>query len=525
MSKGAMSKGARSKGNVLGGNMLGETVLSYFKKPFKGGIHPKSCKELTQTQAIESDFKPARIYLSLQQRNGTMLISQVEVGELVGKGQLIGKGSSDFCVPLHSPINGRVEAIKDYVSAHPSGIKCKTIIIKADDRLGWATNILPSDPTKISPEEMIQRVLDAGVVGLGGGGFSTGLKMRLARSQKVHTLLINGGECEPYLTCDDRLMQEKATEIVAGVALMILAVGCKQAIIAIEDNKPESIRAIKSACEENDAITVKIVPSLYPMGSELHLIKAVTGKALPPGVRSTSLGILVNNVATARAVYHAIRFQRPLIDRVFTVSGGGIENPRNLVVPVGTQVSDLLQACGGLTMSARRLIAGGPMMGQVIPSHLSPLDKSIGGLLVLNDEEVRQEQSHDCIRCGRCVKACPMGLMPFQMAALSRNSDYESLQDYGIENCLFCGACSYVCPSNISLVQQFMHSRGQINSQRNLSKKMIFAKQLAEAKTERMAKELAAKKAVKAAKAAAKAEKAKKKTSKRATRNKTAGEN
>lgn len=493
-------------------------MLSYFQKPFKGGIHPKACKELTQSQSIETDFKPKRVYLSLQQRNGTMLTPQVEVGDLVGKGELIAKGSSEFCVPLHAPINGQVEAITDYVSAHPSGLKCKTIIIKADERLGWARDIAPSDPSKLSSQEMIQRVLDAGVVGLGGAGFSTGLKMRLAREQKVHTLLINGGECEPYLTCDDRLMQEKAIEIVAGVALMILAVGCKKAIIAIEDNKPASIDAITSACSEQDQISVKIVPSLYPMGSELHLIKAVTGNALPPGVRSTSIGILVNNVATARAVYYAIRFQRPLIERVFTVSGGGVEKPRNLVVPVGTQVRDLLEACGGLTMSAKRLIAGGPMMGQIIPSHLAPLDKSIGGLLVLTEEEVRQEQSHDCVRCGRCVKACPMGLMPYQMAALSRNSDYQALQDYGIQNCLFCGACSYVCPSRISLVQQFMHSRGQINSQRNLSKKMTFVKQLAEAKTERLSKELAAKKAAKEAKAN------KKKSARRATRSKVTGE-
>lgn len=474
-----------------------------FKKPFSGGIHLEGNKEFTQDKAIENTLKPVRIYLGLRQRNGTMLSSLVKVGDRVGKGQLVAKGSSEFCVPLHSPVNGFVEAIKDHVSIHPSGIKNKTLVIHSDPNvLGWAEDIPPSNVDALSSDEMIQRVLDAGVVGLGGGGFPTGIKMRLARNQKVHTLLINGGECEPYLTCDDRLMQEKAVEIVAGVDLMVKAIGCQQAIIAIEDNKPESIRAVQEACSENDRIKVHVVPSLYPMGSERHLIKAVTGKVIPAGMLSANLGILVNNVATAQAVYHAIRFQRPLIERVFTISGAGIEQPRNLVVPVGTLVTELITACGGLTMNAERLIAGGPMMGQLIPSPMSPVDKSIGGLLALCKTEVREEQSHDCVRCGRCVKACPMGLMPFQMGALSRVSDYESLKEYGIENCLLCGACSFVCPSRIPLVQHFMHSRGQINAQRSMSKKMTVAKQLSESRKERLSKELEAKKAAKAAKAA-----------------------
>jgi electron transport complex protein RnfC len=472
-----------------------------FRRPFRGGIHLEGNKELTQGKPIEDELKPQRLFLSLRQRNGTMLQPLVQVGDTIGKGQLIAQGVGELSVPLHSPVNGYVEAIKNHISIHPSGIKSLTIVIKADYKvLGWATDIPPSNPANLLPEEMIQRVLDAGIVGLGGGGFPTGIKMRLARSKKVHTLLINGGECEPYLTCDDRLMQEKASEIVAGVRLMVQAVGCKQAIIAIEDNKPASITAIKGACSEIDFINVHIVPSLYPMGSERHLIKTVIGKTVPHGVRSASQGILVNNVATARAVFHAIRFQRPLIDRVFTVTGRGIETPRNLVVPVGTPVGDLLGACGGLTMGAARLIAGGPMMGQTIPSPLAPVDKSIGGLLALCQSEVRAEQSHDCVRCGRCVKACPMGLMPFQMGALSRVSDYESLLDYGIENCLFCGACAFVCPSRIPLVQHFMHSRGQINAQRSMSKKMALAKQLSEARQQRITKEIEAKKALKAAK-------------------------
>jgi electron transport complex protein RnfC len=363
---------------------------------------------------------------------------------------------------------------------------------------------------------MIQRVLDAGVVGLGGAGFPTGVKMRLALQKKVHTLLINGGECEPYLTCDDRLMQEKAAEIINGVALMVQAIGCKQAIVAIEDNKPNSIEAMTQASSHLDKINVQTVPSLYPMGSERHLVKAVTGKAIAPGQLSTELGILVHNVATARAVYHAIRYQRPLVDRVLTVSGQGIETPKNLLVPIGTPVHEILTACGGMKIGAHRIVAGGPMMGQVIPSPYSPVDKSVGGLLVLVHEEVRTEQSHDCVRCGRCVQACPMGLMPFQMAAHSKVSDYEGARDYGLDHCLLCGACSYVCPSKLPLVQHFQHARGQVNAQRSMLKKSTLARQLTEAKQKRLEREAQAKRQAKANR--------KKRTPRRAPKKDTAGE-
>ena len=478
-------------------------MLNLFNKSFSGGIHLKHHKEDTANKAVEKRVEPLRVYLSLRQRNGTMLKSLVKAGDEVGKGQLLAKGSNDFSVPLHSPVNGKVEAIKSYTSIHPSGIKSETIIIKADHKnKAWGSEIEACNTNLLSSDEMIQRVMDAGVVGLGGAGFPTAIKLRLAKKEKVHTLLINGGECEPYLTCDDRLMQENAAEVVAGVHLMLQAIGGKQAIIAIEDNKPESIAAIEAACSHIEVIDVHVVPSIYPMGSELHLIKAVTGTSIPRHIRSASLGLLVNNVATARAVYHAIRYQRPLVDRIFTISGGGIEEPKNLVVPVGTPVSELITACGGLKMNAERIIAGGPMMGQIIPAPAAPVDKSIGAILALSKEEVRDEQSHDCVRCGRCVSACPMGLMPFQMGALSRVSDYETLQDYGIDNCLFCGACSFVCPSRIPLVQHFMHSRGQINAQRSMNNKMALAKELSQSKTLRLVKEQEAKKAAKAEKAA-----------------------
>ncbi|TCS38880.1 electron transport complex subunit RsxC [Reinekea marinisedimentorum] len=499
-------------------------MQTLFAKPFRGGIHPTGHKERTEQSQIEKLPTPKRIFLGLQQRNGTLLTPLVKVGDYVGKGQLVAKGASDMAVPLHSPVNGTVVEIRDYVSAHPSGIKIKTLIIKSSEDNSWSENYPPINPDTLSQDEMIQRILDAGIVGLGGAGFPSGVKLRLAKQKGVHTLLINGGECEPYLTCDDRLMQEHASEVVAGIELMVRAIGAKEALVAVEDNKPRSIEALSHAASEIENISVKVVPSLYPMGSERHLIKAVTGKTVAPGELSVALGILVHNVATARAVYHALRFNRPLIERVITVSGGGIEQPKNLVVPIGTPVSDLLTACGGLTMSAQRLVAGGPMMGQVIPSPYTPVDKSIGGLLALNEQEVRDDQSHDCLRCGRCVSACPMGLMPFQMAAHSRVSDYEGAQDYGLNNCLLCGACSYVCPSRIPLVQHFSHARGQINAQRSMAQKSALARKLTDARKQRLDREAAAKQAEKEAKAAARKKKAAEKKAKQAAAKAAAGE-
>ena len=478
-------------------------------KPFTGGIHPEGHKELTQDVPIVHGTSPSRVYLGLQQRNGFVLKSKVNLGDSVYKGQLVAAGASDMCVPLHSPVNGTVVAIEPYISAHPSGLKCNTMIIEGNGDPNWGTGHLPCDTDALSPEAIIQRVLDAGVVGLGGAGFPSGLKLRFARQKKVHTLLINGGECEPYLTCDDRLMRESAAEIVAGVQLMVRAVGAQQAIIAIEDNKPDSISAIESACSEHQQITVQKVPSLYPMGSERHLIKAATQQTVPPGQLSTEIGILVHNVATARAIFHAVRYQRPLIDRVLTVSGGALEKPANLTVPIGTLVSQLIAKCGGLKMEAARLVAGGPMMGQVLPSPHVPVDKSVGGILALSSDEIREEQSHDCIRCGRCVNACPMGLMPFQMAAHSKISDLDGAQHFGLDHCLLCGACSYVCPSRIPLVQYFQHARGAVNARRTMARKSTEARQLTEARSLRLAKEAEAKKAAAEEKKAAKAAKRK----------------
>jgi electron transport complex protein RnfC len=473
-----------------------------FSTPFRGGIHPKTYKSLSNDKAIAKDFWPRNVYLSLQLRNGALLKPLVAVGEHVLRGQLVAVGRSDMVAPIHSPVNGMVTGITRHMTAHPSKAQCETIIIRANRDKSWCTQVTKGNFYNQTADEIIEKINRAGIVGLGGAGFPTAAKLRFARQAEVETLVINGGECEPYLTCDDLTMREYASEVIAGVRLMLKACGAEKAVIGIEDNKQEAREQLSSLASDDDNIEVVTVPSIYPMGSERHLIKAVTGKTVPLGQLSTAIGILVNNIATAQAVYHAVRFNRPLVSRVITVSGKGIAEPQNIEVPVGTPVHEILAHCGGFSDETERLIFGGPMMGQVITSPHIPLDKCVGGILALTEDEVRQRDHQECIRCGQCVRACPMGLMPFQMAAFTRVSDFNKAEEMGVNFCLSCGACSYVCPSSIPLVQYFQHAKGALNANKMKEKKSAQAKLLTEARKQRLEKEAEAKKAAKAAKAA-----------------------
>ena len=477
-------------------------MQTIFRKPFRGGIHPKAFKSLTKDSGITKDFWPRSVFLSLQLRNGALLKPLVGVGDKVTRGQLVAVGRSDMIAPIHSPVNGTVTGITSHLTSHPSKAKCETIIIRANQDKTWGTSYTQGNFYRFEPDEIISKIKDAGIVGLGGAGFPTAAKLRFARQANVKTLVINGGECEPYLTCDDLAMQEYSDEVIAGIRLMMKAAGAEEAIIGVEDNKPEAYGQLRSAASDDENIRVMSVPSIYPMGSERHLIKAVTGQTVPLGQLSTNIGILVHNIATARAVYHAVRFNQPLVSRLITVSGKGILEPVNMDVPVGTPVSEILEFCGGFSEDTERLIFGGPMMGQVITSPHIPVDKCVGGILALTAEEVKERPHQECIRCGQCVRACPMGLMPFQMAAFSRVSDFKKTEELGVNSCLSCGACSYVCPSSIPLVQYFQHAKGAINATKMKEKKSAQAKVLTEARKQRLEKEAEAKRAAKAAKAA-----------------------
>ncbi|MDB1124136.1 electron transport complex subunit RsxC [Vibrio algarum] len=476
-------------------------MKTIFGRPFSGGIHPKTYKSLTKHKGIAKDFWPKNVYLSMQLRNGALLKPVVEVGDRVTRGQLVAVGRSDMIAPVHSPVNGLVTGITNHQTSHPSKAKCETIIIRSNQDKTWGTHTTPGNFYALDSTEIISKIQNAGIVGLGGAGFPTAAKLKFAKQANVTTLVINGGECEPYLTCDDLAMQQYSAEVIAGIRLMLKASGAQQAIIGVEDNKAAALEQLTSYADQDSNIRVMSVPSIYPMGSERHLIKTVTGKTVPLGQLSTQIGILVNNIATARAVYHAVRFNQPLVSRLVTVSGKGIQKPLNIEVPIGTPVREIVEYCGGFSEDTERLIFGGPMMGQVITSPHIPVDKCVGGILALTGDEVKASSQQECIRCGQCVRACPMGLMPFQMAAYSRISDFTKTEQLGVNYCLACGACSYVCPSNIPLVQYFHHAKGAINANKLKEKKSAQAKALTEARKLRLVKEAEAKRAAKAAKA------------------------
>lgn len=475
----------------------------------RGGIHPAAHKDRSAALPIGSLALPPRLYLSLRQHAGAEALPLVKVGERVLKGQLIAGSPSEMSAPIHAPSSGRIVEIGPILAPHPSGLTVNGMVLECDGEERWIELDVPTNPFEESPLLLADRVAQAGIVGMGGAIFPAAVKLKQGTRHEIKTVLVNGSECEPYLTCDDRLMRERAEAIVDGARLIQHILRAYRVVIAIEDNKPEALAAMRAASEPFGAIEVEAVPALYPMGSAKQLIQSITGREVPADARSTSVGALVHNVGTVYAIQQALRHGRPLISRVVSVAGSCVTNPRNLEVPIGTPAQLLLDACGGLQQEPARLLLGGPMMGVALPSLQVPMIKGATGLLALARHELRNDQASPCIRCASCVDACPMGLLPLEMAARARVDDLDGASDYGLRDCILCGCCSYVCPSHIPLVQYFQHALGQQDERRSAARKNDYIRQLTEARAERLAAEEAAKAAAKAAKAAAKAKPAK----------------
>jgi electron transport complex protein RnfC len=401
----------------------------------------------------------------------------------------------------------------DYPAAHPSALPTPTMLLEPDGLDRWVDLPEEIDPFSLDPDEISLRVGAAGVVGLGGAAFPSKVKLSLGRRSKIETLLINGGECEPYLTCDDRLMRERARQIVDGILIMLHGLGCEQSIVGIEDNKPEAFAAMSAAASELSAgkVQVALVPSMYPMGWDKQLIRYLTNKEVPAGGRATDVGVLMHNVGTAYAVQQAIRYRKPLISRVVTVSGGAVGAARNVEAPLGTPLACLLAHCGYRPEDAARYIMGGPMMGDALPHPNVPLVKGACGILALTREEIAASDAKSCIRCSRCVNVCPVGLLPLEMMTRIRAGQLESALHYGLKDCISCGSCSYACPSEIPLVHYFKYANGELLARDQANHKADQTKKLVEEKQARIARqkaEAAAAAAAAARKAAAKKPKA-----------------
>jgi len=459
----------------------------------RGGVHPDGRKDLSAEPPIRILPMPEYLYVPLQQHVGAPARLSVVVGDLVLKGQLIGASGGNISAPVHAPTSGRITAIGDFPAPHPSGLPSATITIEPDGADRWIEANVPDDPFSLSPEEISARVGAAGIVGLGGATFPSVVKLNLSRKSGITTLIINGGECEPYLTCDDRLMRERADGIVEGIRLIAYAAGAKEMLVGIEGNKPEAIAAMRKAAQGTE-VQIKVVPAMYPMGWDKQMIQVLTGKEVPAEGRSAEIGVLVHNVATAWAVREAIRFGRPLVSRVVTVSGAAVVAPGNLEVPIGALAADLIKACGGLSSDPARLVLGGPMMGAQLPHLNVPMVKGSSGLLALTGKEIglrvnANENANEpapCIRCSSCVRACPAGLLPLEMAAHIRAADLAAAVGLGLKDCIGCGSCSYVCPAHIPLVHFFNYAKGELAALEKAKLRNEATKKLADIRNERM---------------------------------------
>ncbi len=475
---------------------------------FHGGIHPAENKQQSLQTGITDAGIPAELVLPLSQHIGAPAAPVVAIGQRVLKGQPIAEATGYVSVPLHAPTSGTVIAIEDRQVAHPSGLLAPCIVIASDGEDKWTPHDGASHYEELAGTELLARIREAGIAGMGGAGFPTGVKLAVKPDTRVDTLIINGTECEPYITADDILMRERPQQIVSGVKILRHLLRPTQILIGIEDNKPEALAAMRAATAGSD-IEVVSFPTKYPSGGEKQLIEILTGRQVPSGGLPLDLGIICQNVGTAAAVHDAVILGRPLISRVTTVTGAGVNCPGNYQVLLGTPMSYLLARAGYRAESNRRLIMGGPMMGFTVASAEVPVVKTTNCLLVPTEVELpTPAPAQACIRCGLCAEVCPASLLPQQLFWFAQGKEYEKLERHHLFDCIECGACSWVCPSNIPLVQYYRASKAELLQLRRDNEKADHSRIRFEARQERIAREEAEKAAKRAARKRAAEERA-----------------
>ncbi len=427
---------------------------------FKHGIHPPDNKHLSDESKVEVMETPETLTMPLLQHLGVPCKQIVKSGQMVRYGELIGKGKAFVSASLHSPVAGKVKKNKMVTlpnGMHLSALTIQTMGEQISPQTIWdelrSPNLWPRDCISIyDPSTIVNVIQSCGIVGLGGAAFPTHVKVAPNDTRMIDTLMINGCECEPYLTCDYRLMKEAPRAIVTGALLTARAVSAREIVICVEDNKPDAIKKLKEATEQT-VIKIAVLRTKYPQGSEKQLIKSVIGLEIPLGGLPSDVGVAMSNVGTMATVARGIIEESPLTHRVISVSGRGIKNPKNLFVPIGISIGEVIRYCGGLTQDAARMLAGGPMMGFSFSDFNTPVTKGTSGITVLTHDEIRSDQETACIRCGRCVDACPMNLIPTRLALAARYNTPDISRQYYIHACFECGCCSYACPAKINLVQ------------------------------------------------------------------------
>ena len=435
------------------------------------GVHPPENKNLSSNSELSSPVSPADVNVPLQQHIGAPLEPVVSKGDEVLRGDKLGDSDAFVSAPVHAPISGVVTGIKKVTA--PSGDKVMAVGIKKseeeDEQKSFSALNLESSSGELTPEIIREKVKEAGITGMGGAMFPTHVKLSVPEDKEIDHFILNGAECEPYLTVDHRLMVEKTEEILQGFKFLMQAVEVEQGIIAIEENKPDAISKMKNLVDSENNIRVETLPSQYPQGGETVLIKTLLDREVPVEGLPLDVGVIVNNVATAAAVYQAVENNKPMLDRPLTVTGRGVKEPGNFIVPVGTSIEEVIEAAGGFAGQVGKVVAGGPMLGNSLADLSAPVVKGTSGILVLRKEEVEDYDPVPCIKCARCVDACPCDLMPTNLSEFAREKKIDRLEEYQVMNCIECGSCSYICPSQRPLVHYIRLGKAELNEARQKS--------------------------------------------------------
>ena len=466
---------------------------------FHGGIHPEENKWQSTQGAVQNVTLPSTLIVPLQQHAGKPAKVLVNMGDSVLKGQLIAEADGVISANVHAPSSGVVREIAEHPIAHPSGLEANCIVIDTDGADNWCELEQHVDYLNLPREQVLRIVRSSGISGMGGAGFPTDVKLHPANLKQLNTLIINGIECEPYITADDMLMRTYADEMLRGIEIMARLLEPKQVVLAIEDNKQHAFEAIQAALAEKRShasapspyeVELAVIPTKYPSGGEKQLIYVLTGLEVPSGGIPADIGIVCQNVATARAVYRAVRYGEPLISRITTLAGDRFEQPCNVEALLGTPISHLLAEFNCKPAKREKIIIGGPMMGYTIEQIETALVKTTNCILAPEEQELPNDEfAQACIRCGLCTEACPAELLPQQLYWFTRSHEYEKAEHHNLFDCIECGACAYVCPSSIPLVQHYRHAKGEIKAKQLETEKSDRARVRFEARQERLERE------------------------------------
>ena len=432
------------------------------KKTFRGGVHPlreiHEGKPLTSSCAVRA-VAPSMVVIPMGMHLGAPSKPCVQKGDFVKIGQRIADPVGGLGLPVHASVSGEVVAVEERQQLRAAPELC--IVIQNDMRDDWVELAPVGEVETVEPEKIIPAVLEAGICGMGGASFPTHVKLNVPPDKHAEIVILNGAECEPYLTADHRNMLENGPRIVDGLRLILRATGVRRGVIAIEDNKPEAIAAMQKAAAGHEGIEVMALPTKYPQGGEKQLIEVVTGRQVPRGKLPADAGALVFNVSTAAAIADAVTLGKPLVERITTVTGC-VNEPSNLRLRIGTTYAEALAACGGVKEDAAKLFAGGPMTGLCAPNDSISITKATNGIVVFSEAEARAFEEGPCIRCGRCVEACPIHLMPYQLKYDCEAGALSRAKDHGLMDCVACGACAYVCPARRHLTAAFKAAKDEL---------------------------------------------------------------